>query len=56
MVDLTRAIDAFTNDMDVAGAPLRYFGTINTTLNIAKSATYVTVTLVLDALIVSPLL
>ena len=38
--------------MDVPNSPVVYYSLINSQLNLTKSATYVAVTLVLDALIV----
>lgn len=52
IVDILRLVAAFTAHMDVANAPAHYYGNINTTLNLLKTAAYVAVTLVLDALIV----
>lgn len=52
LVDAVRVMDAFTRDMDVANSAVLFYSRINTQLNLAKSATYVAVTLVLDGLIV----
>lgn len=53
IVDLTRATHAFAGPSNLAGAPALYYGNITTTLNFTKSVTYVAVTLISDALIVS---
>jgi len=49
---LTRTFQAFTANMDVAHAPEDYFKIVDTPLNIMKTATYCSVTIVADALIV----
>ncbi|EKM58136.1 uncharacterized protein PHACADRAFT_59722, partial [Phanerochaete carnosa HHB-10118-sp] len=52
LIDFVRAIDAFTYSMSVPNSATQFYEAINTPLSLAKTATYVTVTLVLDALIV----
>lgn len=52
LIDFVRAIDAFTHFMSVPNGAAQFYEAINTPLSLAKTATYVTVTLVLDALIV----
>ncbi|GJE85477.1 hypothetical protein PsYK624_015560 [Phanerochaete sordida] len=52
LIDIVRVMDAFTRHMDVPNSAAQFYGTITTPLNLAKSATYVAITLVLDALIV----
>lgn len=53
VVDIVRAMDAFIGNMTLANGALKYFGVVNSSLNIVKTATYVAVTLVSDAFIVS---
>lgn len=53
IVDLIRDFAAFTGNMDVPGSPEAYYANVNTSLNIAKTASYVSVTLLTDALLVS---
>ncbi|KAI0081285.1 hypothetical protein K474DRAFT_1672033 [Panus rudis PR-1116 ss-1] len=50
-VDLTRAMAAFTNAMSEEDAPEKYFANVDTALNIMKTASYVTVTMIADAVI-----
>ncbi|KIP08068.1 hypothetical protein PHLGIDRAFT_58295, partial [Phlebiopsis gigantea 11061_1 CR5-6] len=52
IIDVVRVLEAFTADMARSNGPVLYYAHINTQLNLAKTATYVAVTLVLDGLIV----
>jgi len=52
IVDLTRAFAAFTGNMDLTGSPEEYYANVNTPLVITKNASYVSVTLAADALLV----
>ncbi|CAL1707483.1 unnamed protein product [Somion occarium] len=51
-VDLTRAMMAFTANMDVASAPETFYANVDTRLNMLKNSTYVTTTLIADMVIV----
>ncbi|KZP34464.1 hypothetical protein FIBSPDRAFT_809743, partial [Athelia psychrophila] len=51
IVDLVRAFSAFTGSMSIANSPEAYFANVNTALNIAKTACYVAVTLLADAML-----
>ncbi|KAF7985054.1 hypothetical protein HWV62_8901 [Athelia sp. TMB] len=51
VIDLARAFSAFTNNMSVANSPEKYFANVDTSLNIAKTACYVAVTLLADAML-----
>ncbi|CAL1707477.1 unnamed protein product [Somion occarium] len=50
-VDLTRAFAAFTANMDVPGSPDKYYANVDSTLNIMKTATYSTTTVISDAVL-----
>ncbi|ESK90476.1 hypothetical protein Moror_13645 [Moniliophthora roreri MCA 2997] len=51
VVDLTRAFQAFTNNIDIGGSAEEYFAHVNTPLNVCKNASYVSVTLIGDILL-----
>ncbi|KAF9003196.1 hypothetical protein BDZ89DRAFT_967573 [Hymenopellis radicata] len=51
-VDLTRTFQAFTANLDVGGSSELYFATVDTSLNMAKTASYVSVTLLADILVI----
>lgn len=53
IVDLVRVFDAFTAHMYIPNAPEAFFANVDTSLNITKTAAYVAVTLLADALLVS---
>jgi len=52
VVDLTRAFEAFTANMDIAGAAVTYYANVDTHLNITKNAAYCSATLLADAVLV----
>lgn len=43
---------AFTDHMDIPNAPAAYYANVNSALDVTKTATYCTATLISDALIV----
>jgi hypothetical protein len=53
MVDLIRAFSAFTGNMYLPGSPAeKYYANVDTALVMAKNASYVSTTLLADALLV----
>jgi len=52
IVDLTRAFTAFTGNMDYPGSPEKYYANVDTALVMTKNASYITATLLSDALLV----
>lgn len=52
-MDVLRSLNAFTTHMDVPNYPVSYYSIVRRGLDIVKSAAYVAMTIVCDALIVS---
>lgn len=52
IVDLIRAFAAFTGNMHLPGSPEKYYANVDTALVMTKNASYVSTTLLSDALLV----
>ena len=52
-MDVLRAVNAFTTDMDVPNHAIAYYTVVRRDLDLVKSAAYIAMTIVSDGLIVS---
>ncbi|CAL1707467.1 unnamed protein product [Somion occarium] len=50
-VDLTRAFTAFAGNMEIPGSPEKFYANVDTKLNLIKNSSYITTTLIADAVL-----
>ena len=53
IMDIMRAVDAFTTNMGVPYSPIYYYAVVRRDLDLIKSGCYVATTIIADGLIVS---